>query len=521
MKKFFKSKKSIFGVQVADWLLVALGLAVFVTITLLTITKFSIWFDEAFGAYLIRFNFWDIAKYTAADVHPPLYYWLLKLWSMLFGTSELALRSMSTLFGGVSIVFGYLLVNKLFNKKAAQISLIFMALSPMLVRYGQEARMYTLVTAIALAATYVLTFAINSKRRLPWVIYGILVGLGMWVHYFSAIVWIAHWVWRVDNIRRSAGKGQFIKMFFRKEWILAHIVAIGIFLPWLPFMAIQMTVVQAFGFWIPQVTPATIINFLTNVVYYLDIGKVTGWLTLGFLAVVILLVVLAIRVYKSQNKLDRQSYRLIIALAFVPMLILFFASMPPLRSSFVDRYLIPSAFGIALFIGITLSLGIKFIRPKSQTITIALVAGLMIIGISNVYQLGNYNKNSNASNSTRQIIEAATKKSSVGQTIVAATPWLFYEAAFYSTTDSTVYYIAPSDYPYGSLKMLKDNDQFKIKDINAFAKANKTFWYVGYSTEGKLNAPCSNLEAIQEVLVNDTVSGKPAYKAIQYKIINN
>jgi len=526
LKKLFKSKKSIFGVEINDWLIIAIALAIFTVISFWTISKFSIWFDEAFGAYLIRFNFWDIAKYTAADVHPPFFYWLLKLWSLLFGTSELALRSMSTLFGGIAIIFGYLLVNKLFNKKAARLSLLVMVMLPMFIRYSQEARMYTLVTAIAFAATYVLTIAMNSKKKTPWVIYGILVSLGMWTHYFAAIVWIAHWIWRADNIRRTTKKGEFKKAFFSKEWVMTHVVAVGLFLPWLPFMIKQLFVVQAFGFWIPPVTPNTMLNFLTNVLLYKNVGKITGWLALGFITVVLALGILSFKVYKMLNNKQRQSYRLIIILAFAPMIMLFLASMPPLRSSFVDRYLITSVLGIAIFIGVTLSFGLELIKTKWKFLLIGLIVMLMIVGIGSVYTLGNYNNSSEniSSNNTRQIIEAATSKSTVGQPIIAATPWLFYEAVFYSTSDYPVYYIAPSDYSFGSLTMLKDNDQFKINDIDSFTGEHKNFWYVAWIKDVGLSgfkSPNSNWKELQRVSVNDSIDGKPSYIAVQFEINNN
>ena len=38
----------------------------------------SVWFDESFSAYLIRGNFTDILSLTAADVHPPFFYFCLK-----------------------------------------------------------------------------------------------------------------------------------------------------------------------------------------------------------------------------------------------------------------------------------------------------------------------------------------------------------------------------------------------------------------------------------------------------------
>ncbi|NCQ53999.1 hypothetical protein COV88_02605 [Candidatus Saccharibacteria bacterium CG11_big_fil_rev_8_21_14_0_20_41_19] len=520
-RRIFGLNRSANKLKTTDWLFIAAGLAVFLIITLWTITKSSIWFDEAFGAYLIRFNFWDIAIYTAADVHPPLYYWLLKLWSICFGNTELALRSMSVLFGGVSIVFGYLLTHRLFNKKAARISLIFMVLAPMFVRYSQEMRMYTLVTAIALAATYVLTYAINTKKKMPWIIYGVLVGLGMWAHYFSAIVWIAHWVWRADAVRRIAKKGKFIKTLFSKQWIMAHVIAIGLFIPWLPFFAKQMFTVQAFGFWIPSVTPDTLVNFMSNVVYYQDSGNITGWLATVFLVVFIAVIVLAIRVYKNQNETERQAYRLIMTVAFVPVLILFFASMPPLRSSFVDRYLVPSALAISLFLGVTLAFSMKLIKSKLSIVVIAIVAGMMMVGVSNVWHLGNYSKTSNASNNTRQIFEAIVAKSGENQPIIADSPWLYYEAVFYSTDKHSVYFIdANTQYLYGSLDMLKYNDYHKIKDINVFTSENQIVWYVGLPRGADFKTPYPNWKPIQEVAVNDSINGKPAYKAIQYSVQN-
>jgi len=520
-KKLLSLKKRILSLQIADWLFILAGLTVFSIITFLTISKSSIWFDEAFGIYLSHFSFFDIARYTAADVHPPLYYWLLKIWEMMFGNTELAVRSMSVLFSGIAIIFGYLLTNRLFNKKVARITLIFMVISPMLVRYGQEARMHTLVTAIALVATYVLTFAITTKKKLPWIIYGILVGLGMWAHYFSALVWIAHWIWRADIIRRIAKKGEFIKEFFTKEWIMTHIIAVALFVPWMPFLVYQLLNVQVNGFWIPPVTPDTIPNFVTNVVYYQEIGQVTGWLAAGLIAAVVLLAALALKTYKSQNESQRQAYRLIMAIAFLPILILFMLSMPPLRSSFVDRYLIPSTFGIALFIGVTLALSVKLIGLKKQIIAIIFVAGLMLSGVFNVWQLGNYNKTLNTANNTRQIIEAIVDNSPNNQPIIADSPWLFYEVVFYSTSNHPVYFInEKTQYRYGSLDMLKYNDQGKIMDIASFSQSNPIVWYVGRPGDGDFNAPYSNWKPIKEVSVKDSITGNPSYRAIQYQIIN-
>ena len=37
-----------------------------------------IWFDEAFSLQLAKLSVSDVIKYTASDVHPPLYYLILR-----------------------------------------------------------------------------------------------------------------------------------------------------------------------------------------------------------------------------------------------------------------------------------------------------------------------------------------------------------------------------------------------------------------------------------------------------------
>ena len=52
-------------------------------------SRSSIWHDEGFTAMLVKkFSYLEIIARTARDVHPPLYYLLLKPWTSLFGYSE-------------------------------------------------------------------------------------------------------------------------------------------------------------------------------------------------------------------------------------------------------------------------------------------------------------------------------------------------------------------------------------------------------------------------------------------------
>ncbi len=517
---FGKSKQSL---ERRDVILIIVAVIAFAAISLPTIANSSIWFDEAFSAYLIRFNLVEIWSYTSADVHPPLYYWLLKGWSLLFGTTDLALRSMSVLFGAIAIVFSYLILHRSFGRKAAIYGLIALVLSPILIRYSQEMRMYAMVVAIALAATYVLQRATEQGSRKLWITYGVLISLGMWTHYFAAIVWLAHWAWRALTIKKSSKSMKlkaFRLKFFTRDWVIAHIVAIGLFLPWLPFLIKQLVVVQAFGFWIPPVTPLTITNYFTNTVFYLDQKDLTPWLTLIFIVLVGVVIWLSVRGYKKLSKSQKPTYLLILALALVPPILLIITSMPPLQSSFIDRYLVTSSVAITLLLALALWFSTEL---KSKLIVIGihfLVLGSLIVGVVSVYHYGNYNKINNNSSGAKQVMQQVLERASPGEAIIAGTPWVYYDAVFYATKQNSVWFIDQEKYEFGSLEMLRTQDLNKIKDKKAFILDQTTFWYIGQPGEGSLEAPIKGLEVLQSLRQSDPSTGKPSYQAIQYRVIS-
>jgi hypothetical protein len=377
-----------------------------------------------------------------------------------------------------------------------------------------------MVAAIGIAATYALTIAVESKKRLPWILYGILVALGMLTHYFMALLWITHWVWRYITIRQTGLRGiELRKKFFSKAWMSAHIVAFAIFLLWLPLMAIQLTVIQATGFWIGPVSVDTLPGYMTNVLFYLEHGQALGWFGLIPLVVVIVLTVYAIKLYRTLNTRQKQFYLLILLVAALPVIMLFVASLPPLKSSFVERYVMPSIVSFSLFAGVTIALGMSKLAKKWQALFIILIAGSMIFGVANVYYYGNYNKNIDLRINTKQLVEGVVSRAAEGEPIIADSAWSFYEAVFYDSAKHPVYFIdADIDYEYGSLDMLKYNDTHKIKDLDAFLKDHPRVWYIGYTKDDIISAPRPNWKLLQAFSVKDPVDGSDPYKAAEYEV---
>lgn len=118
----------------------------------------SLWHDEAIGALVVRdmsikemFN-----GYLVVDNHPPLYYLILKLQTLLFGFSEISLRFPSVIVGMGTIYLTYKIA-KLYDEKGNTpiVSSLLLATSQLHIYYSQEARMYALTAFLVCLYFYI------------------------------------------------------------------------------------------------------------------------------------------------------------------------------------------------------------------------------------------------------------------------------------------------------------------------------------------------------------------------------
>ena len=119
----------------------------------------SFWYDEAFTAAIARApDFWTA---LAGDVHPPGHYLIVRLASLLLGTSEAAVRFPSFIAGLLLIYVIYRLVLSFtFERQTARLAALLVAVMPAMISYSVEAR-YPIFLAVA-ALTAVI--AIRENR---------------------------------------------------------------------------------------------------------------------------------------------------------------------------------------------------------------------------------------------------------------------------------------------------------------------------------------------------------------------
>lgn len=102
-KNFFSTAKKIHDLILGVMVVVALFMAFYGS-------GKSLWSDEAYSVFIARLGFSDALRELSADTHPPFYYFLLTLWTKLFGYGESALRALSAVFYFASILFGKVVV---------------------------------------------------------------------------------------------------------------------------------------------------------------------------------------------------------------------------------------------------------------------------------------------------------------------------------------------------------------------------------------------------------------------------
>ncbi|MCE7984044.1 MAG: hypothetical protein DYG89_22960 [Caldilinea sp. CFX5] len=248
--------------HVENWLLIVI-LLLAAGLRFYRLDGSSLWSDEGNTWALLGRSFAQIAQDAAADIHPPGYYWLLKLWSMVAGTSAWGMRSFSALVGVLLVYIIYRLGCVLEREQpslhgVALLATLIAALNPFQIYYSQEARMYLLLALVSATlfwalSAFVTTSAKASANWLPpqptvqtrlqdrsiWPAIGyVLSGVaGLWTHYSFPIVLaaagLAFLVIYLSNSRITHHASRITHHAFWRFVGLNALILLA-YLPWLP-----------------------------------------------------------------------------------------------------------------------------------------------------------------------------------------------------------------------------------------------------------------------------------------------
>ena len=172
------------GLQVGLLLTVVAGAG----LRVLNLGAESLWVDEAWSIQAASKPVDEIAAWTATDVHPPLYYWLLHFWIAFAGPSEAGARLLSAILSTLTILALYRLAARLFEPRVGLAAAALLAVSPFHIAAAQEARMYALLALLGVLSMDSFLRLIDPatrRRAITGVVYAIVTALALYTHVYA------------------------------------------------------------------------------------------------------------------------------------------------------------------------------------------------------------------------------------------------------------------------------------------------------------------------------------------------
>jgi hypothetical protein len=228
------------------------------TIYLAFKTRFAS-FDEVFTLSLIKYPFFDILYLTGLDVHPPLYYLLLKVIFQFFSfinisfTESFLGRIVSILAMFAFLIFSLTKLRKRFGILASGIFLFCVLSMPHFLLNALYIRMYYLpLLFVTLSFFYAYEITINPNWK-NWGLLIIFSILASYTTYFAAInciiIFLLLFIWIYFNNRIEL-----------KKWLTSVIILILLYLPWIVWL-ISINGLDA-NFKLPPITFEKIQSYL-------------------------------------------------------------------------------------------------------------------------------------------------------------------------------------------------------------------------------------------------------------------
>jgi uncharacterized membrane protein len=440
-----KQKSKILSFLDKNWAFALIVLLISsLLVRIISLLKSSIWHDEGFSLMLASRSPLDIWLGSARDVHPPLYYEILHFWTEIFGNSVLSVRSLSLVAGIIVVWLGYQIAFMISKKRnVALLAGLLLSLNPFLIRYSQEVRMYGILGVFLLIAIIgLIKVSKDSKDWFGYVLYVIGVSAGLYTHYFTAMVVIAFWIYIV-SIYFIKNK---ITLITNWRWWLANILALLIFLPWVPSMMAQFTRAQGLG-WLSKTSIRTLNDTVWQFITFTDARQI---LILIYWLVPIL--ILGLVVYVCIKDRSREKFSRLLALfTFLPLIMAIMISF--IRPVFHERYFVFSAIGLCLMMA--LAIYYIFLNNKYLAISIALIIVLIqLVGIRNVYAQSNHQMS--------RVMGFINQNYQAGDRIISGELYVYFDGSYYNKTGSNFLLYTGNGRPngYGESGLIYDKNVY-------------------------------------------------------------
>jgi uncharacterized membrane protein len=353
------------------------------------------------------------AALVRSPEHAPLYFLLARLWSQIFGSSVVAMRSLSVWLSllalpGIAALSRELFVVNTEKERSGNgspiewLAVSLLSISPFFVAYAQEARPYSLWIVLLLGMHWTLLRAMRQNDRLHWLAYGVSVTLGLYTSLLSGLVLLGQSLyvaalqrWRLTRILR--------------HYSLTLGMAIGAFMPWVVIVVQQWATLQDNTTWTRGslgLGPMLAIWLYNIAVLYFDVPIVTAPLWIGLLQILVALTIaslIGVAVYYLWRKTAQWQWLFVVSLiATTPACLIAVDVVSGSQISTAARYLLPSHLGIQLAMACVLAHKLAMASAKRRFVwrwILAFVIAISCIScLFQLYQSPKYQKSRNLHN---------------------------------------------------------------------------------------------------------------------------
>ncbi len=379
----------------------------------------SLWRDEA---YSILISQKPIFTYLHLSFEPPLYYIFLHVWMRVFGTSEIAVRSLSLVAFLIAIFYVGKLAKKIYGSSWLSTFLpICFFLNPMLFYYAFEARAYGWYLAFTVLSTY----AYVEKK---WLMYVAATVLGLYTHAYMVFVigvQCIHYV--VTHIHARIHKTHHTV----SDRFLPSVIGVGIlYIPWIVKMYTDIPRLKQS--WYFPVDTQLFKSVLGNIFLGYEGTPWNLWIFMQRVSFV-LIVCSLIAIFRKK---DRSFTYYFFLLLYVPLITILAISV--YKPLYVMRYMIPATVAEVFLITAAIA------SIKNQTIQkiIGTLLCTFLVGFS-FWFAPNHKKPD-----IRSVMAEINTLQRKQDAIFVDDALILYEAMYYNTSPTPIYWYNPNRYSF-------------------------------------------------------------------------
>ena len=332
----------------------------------------NIWWDEGLAAWAARLPVAQILDWTAHDVHPPLYFLLLRGWWLFTGDGEFVLRFPSVLVGTLGVALIYGLGRAMMGRRPARLAALFFALSVFAISWSQEMRMYMLAGTLA---TGTLWASFRFWQRPTWRVWGAYVftcAAGLWTLYLTISVPI---IANIGFLIVFLKRGRPVSLLSR--WVTAQIVVFALYLPWLIYALPRIPTWSTSESFSPQFFVHLYATMLAvGIPVNLEVYTIPTMLVFAVLALTMIVLWRAVSSVEQ-----RAGIIMLVAGLILPAAVVYAVSLPIhifYAPRLVPRYLLPLAACFYTLLG----LGLAALARRHRWLAVIGLVGVVAVSVS-------------------------------------------------------------------------------------------------------------------------------------------